>query len=89
MCPRKATCLHSFHYKNPTKHVGLSQNRHHDYFIKKKHVYACHMFFFYLPLLFFIDKQITIHCYPLANEVAKGYSNATIRPSVLPSVTSL
>ena len=25
-------------------------------------------------------------CYPLANEVAKGYSNATVRPSVLPSV---
>ena len=23
--------------------------------------------------------------YPLANDVAKGYSNATIRPSVLPS----
>jgi hypothetical protein len=24
-------------------------------------------------------------CYPLANEVAKGYSNATVRPSVRPS----
>ena len=24
--------------------------------------------------------------YPLANEVAKGYSNATVRPSVRPSV---
>jgi hypothetical protein len=24
--------------------------------------------------------------YPLANEVAKGYSNATVRPSVFPSV---
>jgi hypothetical protein len=24
--------------------------------------------------------------YPLANEVAKGYSNATVRPSFLPSV---
>ena len=24
--------------------------------------------------------------YPLANEVARGYSNATVRPSVLPSV---
>jgi hypothetical protein len=23
--------------------------------------------------------------YPLANEVAKGYSNATVRPSFLPS----
>ena len=22
------------------------------------------------------------HCYPLANEVAKRYSNATVRPSV-------
>ena len=27
--------------------------------------------------------------YPLANEVAKGYSNATVCPSVRPSVTSL
>ena len=27
--------------------------------------------------------------YPLANEVAKGYSNATVLPSVRPSVTSL
>jgi len=27
--------------------------------------------------------------YPLANEVAKGYSNATVRPSFRPSVTSL
>ena len=25
------------------------------------------------------------HYYPLANEVAKGYSNATVRPSVRPS----
>jgi len=24
------------------------------------------------------------HNYPLANEVAKGYSNATVLPSVLP-----
>ena len=24
--------------------------------------------------------------YPLASEVAKGYSNATVRPSVLPSI---
>jgi hypothetical protein len=23
-----------------------------------------------------------LFCYPLANEVAKGYSNATVRPSV-------
>ena len=29
------------------------------------------------------------HYYPLANEVAKGYSNATVLPSVRPSVTSL
>jgi hypothetical protein len=27
--------------------------------------------------------------YPLANEVAKGYNNATFLPSVRPSVTSL
>ena len=27
--------------------------------------------------------------YPLANEVGKGYSNATVRPSVRPPVTSL
>ena len=27
-------------------------------------------------------KTITNHFYPLANEVAKGYSNATVRPSV-------
>jgi hypothetical protein len=27
--------------------------------------------------------------YPLANEVAKGYNNATVRPSVRPSVTYL
>jgi hypothetical protein len=26
-------------------------------------------------------KTITNHFYPLANEVAKGYSNATVRPS--------
>ena len=26
--------------------------------------------------------------YPLANEVVKGYSNATVRPSVRPSVLS-
>jgi hypothetical protein len=24
---------------------------------------------------------MAIHCYPLANEVAKGYINATVRPS--------
>ena len=27
--------------------------------------------------------------YPLANEVAKGYSNATVRPSVLPSFRNI
>ena len=26
-----------------------------------------------------------VFCYPLANEVAKGYSNATVRPSIRPS----
>ena len=29
----------------------------------------------------FKTSNMAIHCYPLANEVAKGYSNATIRPS--------
>ena len=29
-------------------------------------------------------RLITRIYYPLANEVAKGYSNATVRPSVLP-----
>jgi len=33
--------------------------------------------------------QIQWFYYPLANEVAKGYSNASVRPSVLLSVTSL
>ena len=30
--------------------------------------------------------SISFIYYPLANEVAKGYSNATVRPSVRPSV---
>jgi hypothetical protein len=29
--------------------------------------------------------RIEFFFYPLANEVAKGYSNATVRPSFLPS----
>jgi hypothetical protein len=29
---------------------------------------------------FIISSNVT--CYPLANKVAKGYSNATVRPSV-------
>ena len=28
-----------------------------------------------------VIKVILLACYPLANEVAKGYSNATVRPS--------
>ena len=31
-------------------------------------------------------KMICDRFYPLANELAKGYSNATIRPSFCPSV---
>ena len=38
-------------------------------------------YWFFLPP---INKGCT--CYPFANEVAKGYSNATVRPSFLPSV---
>ena len=33
--------------------------------------------------------QISQSYYPLANEVVKGYSNATIRPSVLPSFRNI
>ena len=32
-----------------------------------------------------MDGVVAVY-YPLANEVAKGYSNATVRPSVCPSV---
>jgi hypothetical protein len=31
-----------------------------------------------------LSEFIKVSYYPLANEVAKGYSNATVRPSVLP-----
>jgi hypothetical protein len=37
----------------------------------------------------FIFQQISVIFYPLANEVAKGYNNATDLPSVRPFVTSL
>ena len=32
---------------------------------------------------------ICFFCYPLANEVANGYSNATVRPSILPSFRNI
>ena len=50
-------------------------------FVKEVLFYFC-----YLYLFTYITLQ---HYYPLANEVAMGYSNATVRPSVRPPVTSL
>jgi hypothetical protein len=35
-------------------------------------------------ILISIFLQRNRHCYPLTKEVVKGYSNATVRPSVLP-----
>ena len=36
-----------------------------------------------------IGQSFTDDCYPLANKVAKGYSNATVRPSVRPSFRNI
>ena len=33
--------------------------------------------------------MFAVSFYPLANEVAKGYSNATVRPSVRPSFRNI
>ena len=33
--------------------------------------------------------SLKLFYYPLANEVAKGYSNATVRPSVRPSFRNI
>ena len=38
----------------------------------------------YVFLTTILQNRIRL-CYPLTNEVAKGYSNATVRPSVRPS----
>jgi hypothetical protein len=49
-----------------------------------------HKFLHFLSVAISIGKtSFFMIYYPLANEVAKGYSNATVRPSFHPSVTSL
>ena len=38
----------------------------------------------YIMLSVVLDRTRFVFNYPLANEAAKGYSNATVHPSILP-----
>ena len=75
----------------------VSYNDFTDWFIFKSNTTFCIWNHLEIEVSFYIFKSNTIFCiwnhleieatfYPLTNKIAKGYSNATVRPSFLPSV---